>query len=440
MNYTETLDYIHGINRYAHKDGLDNIRRLMREQGDPQDSLRFVHIAGTNGKGSTAAFVASIMRAAGYRTGLYTSPYLRRFTERIRVDGAEIPEGDVVRITETVRKAIGKITAGDGTHPTELEVVAAIAFLYYRQEKCDVVAFEVGLGGRFDPTNVIKTPLAAVIATIDYDHTAKLGNTLEEIAFEKAGIIKEGGDVILYQQNDSVRGVFERKAADVGARLTVCDFSGIRREAYGTGGQRFGYGARDGLEITLLGDYQTRNAALAIETVDTINKNAGCGIRVTEDALRLGLKSARWPGRMEIISENPTVVIDAAHNAQCARALGETLTKYFPGRELIYIFGVVRDKDVNGIIDATLPLASAVFTVTTDSKRAVGAGELADMLKERAGGDIKNRIWACGSVADAAGRALKLAEGTDAVICAFGSLYYIGMLRDIFIGGTQDAI
>ena len=541
MGYNETLDYIHGINRYAKKLGFENFRRLLRELGDPQDRLRFIHIAGTNGKGSTAALTASVMKAAGYRTGLYTSPYLQRFTERIRVDGAEIPEAEVVRLAEEVRRAIGAILAEGFAHPTELEVVAAIAFLYFTQAGCDIVAFEVGLGGRFDPTNVIKTPLAAVIATIDYDHMKKLGNTLEQIAFEKAGIIKPGGDAVLYPQPESVRKVFEDAAGAAGARLRVCDFSALRQEAYGAWGQRFSYGPREGIEISLLGDYQMRNAALVIETIDIINQNKESGIYVPEDALRRGLKAARWPGRLEILAEDPAVIIDAAHNAQCAGALRGALEKYFPGRELIFVFGVLRDKDYESIIGSTLPIASAVFTVTAPSPRAIGAEELADMLRARAGAGAGakagaetgaragggagagagawagaeagtgagggaeagpgGRIWACESVAEAVRSAIELAKasaseavrpavtleakasaseavrsaielakasasetvrpavtleakdsassavhravelangsGGKPVVCAFGSMYFIGEVRDMFMEGKD---
>ena len=417
-DYSETLAYIHGINRYAKKLGLENIVRLMKLLGDPQKRLRFIHIAGTNGKGSTAALTASVMRAAGYRTGLYTSPYLQRFTERIRVDGAEIPENVLVQLANVVRVAAETLVKSGRQHPTELEVIAAIAFLYFERERCDVVAFEVGLGGRFDPTNVIDTPLAAVIATIDYDHMAKLGDTLEKIAFEKAGIIKTGGDAVLYPQPDSVRRVFEEKAQSVGARLKVCDFTTLRQKSYGAGGQTFSYKSYDDLEISLLGDFQARNAALVVEAVETINQNGAGGIYVSESALRLGLKRARWPGRMEILREDPTFIIDAAHNAQCALALRETLDKYFPRRKKIFIMGVVQDKDYARIIDVVLPIASAFFTVTTESARALPADALADAIREQGkrvlcdwgGARLAGRIQACASPAEAAERALALAK------------------------------
>ena len=434
MNYAETLEYIHGINRYAKKLGLENIRRLMRDLGDPQDGLRFIHIAGTNGKGSTAALTEGVFRAAGYRTGLYTSPYLQRFTERIRVNGAEIPEGEVVRLAGAVRGAIQGIVAKGYPHPTELEVVAAIAFLHFANEGCDVVAFEVGLGGRFDPTNVIKTPLAAVVTTIDYDHISKLGGTLEKIAYEKAGIIKPGGDVVLYPQQEGVRRVFEEEAARAGARLHACDFSTLRQEAYGMWGQRFSYKNYEGLEITLLGDYQMQNAALVTDAVEVVNANAGCGISVGPDALRCGLKAARWPGRMEILCKDPVIIIDAAHNAQCARALRGALEKYFPGKELIFIFGVMRDKDYISIIDSTLPLASAAYALAPGNARAIGAEELAGILRGRGGARMENSVWACGSVDEALRLATARAKQTGAAVCAFGSLYFIGVIRDLLTG------
>jgi dihydrofolate synthase/folylpolyglutamate synthase len=480
MNYAEALEYIHGIGRFGKKLGLENITRLMRALGDPQDRLRFIHIAGTNGKGSTAAYLSSVMRAAGYRTGLYTSPYLQRFTERIRVDGREIPEARLASLAGTVRSAIAGLVAAGHQHPTEFEVVTAIAFLYYAQEGCDVVALEVGLGGRLDSTNVIKAPLAAVIATIDFDHVAQLGDTLEKIAFEKAGIIKPGCETVLYPQPDSVREVFETAAQKVGARLHVCDFSTLRGTSFGLRGQTFDYGRHKGLKIALLGDYQIRNAALAVEAVEVINRDARGGIHVSDEALRRGLRDARWPGRMELLREKPAALIDAAHNPQCARALRAALDKYFPGRKKIFIFGVLKDKDYRGIIEAVIPAASAVFTVTPESGRALAAGELANILREWAGGGradgrgasgdetdgcdgatdrgpAPERIWACDSIAEATERAIALASESPgstasespktpsaaaedgAVVCAFGSLYYIGIVRDLLVADqTMD--
>ena len=434
LSYAEALEYIHGINRYAKKLGFENLRRLLRELGNPQDRLRFIHVAGTNGKGSTAAMLASVMRAAGYRTGLYTSPYLQRFTERIQVDGREIPEAEVAWLAGEVRDAIASIVAEGYGHPTELEVVAAIAFLYYEQAGCDVVSFEVGLGGRFDPTNVIGTPLAAVIATIDYDHVSKLGDTLEKIAFEKAGIIKPGGDVALYPQPEGVERVFRQAAESAGANLSICDFSSLRQEAYGLGGQRFSYKSYKGLEISLIGDFQMKNAALAVEAADMINRNPDSGVYVPEEALRRGLKEARWPGRMEILCDSPTVIIDAAHNAQGARALGEALAKYCPGSDIIMIVGALRDKDYMGIVGPTVPLASSVYTVTPLSHRALPAEELAALLLGNGGAKLAGRVTACGAVEEAARLAVEEARTAQGkpVICAFGSLYYIGVLREIF--------
>ncbi|MDR1438674.1 MAG: hypothetical protein LBJ10_01255 [Clostridiales bacterium] len=467
--YAETLAYIHGMNRFAKKLGLDNIRNLLGYMGSPQAGLRFIHIAGTNGKGSTAAMIASVMEEAGYRTGLYTSPYLQRFTERIRVDGAEIPERALVSGALEVRAAIARMAADGLSHPTELEAVLAIALLHYARERCDVVVLEVGMGGRFDPTNVIQAPEAAIITTIDYDHVAHLGGTLEKIAFEKGGIIKPGCDAILYPQQDSVRAVFEGICAGVGARLRPCDFSSLERAGFDIRGQTFHYRRYRDLRISLLGDYQIRNAALVVDAVEAINENsagagvaktateggaadaaaterqpcngsagagaawpaepaeparpagpigtagartgiaAGAGLRVSEGALRRGLLRAKWPGRMEVVAgagavagaperlgaTGPAMVIDAAHNPECARALKGALLQYFPGKKIVFVFGMVRDKDYAAVIDAIMPIAYAVFTVTPPSERALGAEEMAAAVRERVAAMARAGAMAC---------------------------------------------
>ncbi|HOQ08422.1 MAG TPA: folylpolyglutamate synthase/dihydrofolate synthase family protein [Clostridiales bacterium] len=452
MTYEEALEYINGANRFGKKLGLQNIRMLLKMMGDPQKELRFVHIAGTNGKGSTSAFIASILAQAGYRTGIYTSPYLQRFTERIAVSGpavaqlddsgsgngarqGDIPETarrtyreeigkeELAGITSLVRDCADEMAESGEYRPIMFEIVTAVALEYYRRKKCDIVVLETGMGGRFDATNAIDVPDLAVITTISKDHTPRLGNTLQEIAFEKAGIIKAGGDVLVYDQAPEIMQVFEDACRERGARLHRADFSKIRLHDFGPDGQTFSYAGLDGLKIALIGRHQLRNAAIAIEAA-MILKNKGWNI--SEPDIRDGLEAARWPGRMEILSKDPVVLIDGAHNPEGAAVLRKTLDEYFPGKPLTFIVGIAADKDYRTMLEKTLPGCRKVITVTVPSDRALPA----DVLAEHA-----SRYCNDVMISDTIEGAVKTGIATakpDGVVCAFGSLYYIGAVRDMF--------
>ena len=463
MNYREALDYIHGMNRFGIKLGLENTMILLELLGNPQERMQFIHVAGTNGKGSVSAYLASVMEASGKKTGLYTSPYIQRFTERIRVDGAEISEEAVARWAGFVRDKIDDMVASGRNHPTEFEALTALALCCFAEENCDVVVLETGMGGRFDATNVIANPLVSVITTIDYDHMEYLGDTIEKIAYEKAGIIKKGCSVVSYPQRDTVLQVLEQAAAEKGAELVVSDFSTLECCGWSVDGQSFHYKAYRDLNIAMLGEYQMYNAALAIDVIEVMNRRQLT--RISGEALRKGLAMTRWPGRMEIARQNPLFVIDAAHNTQGAGALREALLRYFPDRKIAVIFGVLKDKEYRAVIEQVIPLAEAVFTVTPDTPRAMAADELSAVLQEMlmeatgwaevSGGSdaeadvrrpdtrqsdarqerasawktVPERIWACESVEEATMRSLAYAEETGAMVCAFGSLYYIGEVR-----------
>ena len=341
MNYDEALEYIHGTLKFGSKLGLHNIGALLGLMGEPHKKLKFVHIAGTNGKGSTSAYISSILTEAGYRTGLFTSPFIQRFTERIRIGDDEISQVELAEITSFVKSCVDRMIAMGESHPTEFEIVTAIALEYFYREKCDIVVLEVGLGGRFDSTNIIDTPEVAVIATINYDHTDRLGSTLAEIAFEKAGIIKPGGDVVIYGQDREVEKVFENACAERGAKLTRADFSGIVVHDFGIDGQIFSFERHDRLRIKLLGRHQTRNAALALKAAEVLREK---GFSISDAALKRGLENTRWPGRLEVLSRDPVVLIDGAHNPEAAAVLKNTLDVYFPGRPVTFIMGVLMDK------------------------------------------------------------------------------------------------
>jgi len=420
MKYTEALDYIHGALKFGVKLGLKNITTLLDLMGNPHKKLKFVHIAGTNGKGSTAAFISSILIEAGYKVGVFTSPYLERFSERIRVGADEISESDVARITEIIRDKINIMIDMGYNHPTEFEIVTALAMQYYYEKDCDIVVLEVGLGGRFDSTNVIDSALVSVITAIGYDHMKILGNTLSEIAFEKAGIIKPSGEVVLYSQSLEVEKVIEDVCAIRGARLHKVDFSSIEIASCSEDGQVFHYKQLRNLNISLIGQHQTRNAVMAVEACKIVSQK---GYPISEDAIRRGLEKAKWPGRMEVIKKEPLFLIDGAHNAQGAEILREALDAYFPDKRRIFIFGVLKDKDYMSIIKTVIPGSEAVIAVTPDSDRALPAEELAILLKPY----CKN-ILISDTIEGAVKEAYQLSSKND-IICAFGSLYYIGKIR-----------
>lgn len=423
MTYDEALAYIHGSWKFGNKLGLHNMEKLLQLMGNPQKKLRFIHVAGTNGKGSTSAFIANILMEAGYRTGLYTSPFIQRFTERIRIGSQEISHEELADITDFVKRCADQMEAMGGNHPTEFEIVTAIAFEYYFRMTCEVVVLEVGLGGRFDPTNIIETPELAVITTISYDHTDRLGETLPQIAFEKAGIIKKSGDVLIYSQAREVEQVFEEACDRQEAHLQKTDFSGIRLHEFSLDGQVFSLDSYNKLEISLLGKHQIYNAAVAIRASEILSKK---GFSLSEGDVRKGLLKTKWPGRLEILSKNPVFIIDGAHNQEGAAVLRKTLDEYFPGKPITFIMGVLSGKDYMSMINSVLPGCRRLFAVTPDTPKALSAAELA-----RAATHYCNNI----QISDTIEAAVKICMETsmpDEVICAFGSLYYIGSVRSQF--------
>ena len=423
MDYDEAMEYIHGTLKFGSKLGLHNMGVLLKLMGDPQKKLKFVHVAGTNGKGSTTAFIGSILMEAGYRTGIYTSPYIQRFTERIRIGRDEIGRDELAEITAFVKAKVEKMLAMGENHPTEFELVTAIAFEYYCRKGCDIVVLEVGLGGRFDSTNIIDTPEAAVITTISYDHTDRLGKTLPEIAFQKAGIIKPGGDVVIYGQSGEVEQVFEKACSERGAYLHRTDFSSLALHDFGMDGQIFSFEGYEKLRIGLLGEHQVRNAAVALKTAEILKNK---GYHITEDILRKGLLNTKWQGRLEILSRDPLFIIDGAHNPEGAAVLRKALDQYFPGRPVTFIMGVLTDKDYASMMKIILPGCKKMIAVTTGSPKALPA----DALAKAASCYCKN-VRISDTIERAVSMCMESASAED-VICAFGSLYYIGVVREVF--------
>lgn len=420
MTISEAMAFIHNVSWVGSKPGLSRTAELLDRLGNPQKKLKFVHIAGTNGKGSTAAMLSSILTAAGYRTGLYTSPYIRRFNERMQVCGTYISDEDLAAITESVRPHA--LAMEDS--PTEFELVCAIAFQYFADQNCDIVVLEVGMGGRLDATNVIGPPECAVITSIGLDHTRELGDTVELIAAEKAGIIKPGCDVVMYEQRPSVMEVVRNVCAEKSAVLRTADFSAILQLSDSREGQTFSYKARKGLKTGLLGTHQLKNAATALEAVDALIEK---GWSISEDAVSRGLIDTVWPARFEIVSQKPWFVIDGGHNPQGAMTAADNLSKYFSNMRHVLLIGVMADKDYNALTDILDLTADEYITVTPDNPRALPADKLAEHLKK-----YDKPVTVCKTVTDGV-EAAKKAAGNDGVACSVGSLYMAGDIRRCFI-------
>lgn len=420
MNYEEAIAYIHGMYYRGSKLGLVRVTELLKRLGDPQDELKFVHIAGTNGKGSTAAMTSSILVEAGFNTGLFISPFINRFNERIQLNNSPISDEDLAYFTGIVRDTAESME----DLPTEFEVITAVAMLYYKAKKCDIVVLEVGLGGERDSTNVIKTPELAIITAIGLDHTHILGETIEEIAHAKAGIIKPGGDVLIYGAEESAAAVFEAACREKGARLIKTDFSSLGLISYDLDYLTFSYGKYEALKLALLGSYQTYNAALVLTGIELLRER---GYDISDEAVRRGLMNVRWPARFEVIKRDPIVIVDGGHNPHGIRGTVESIRRCFPGEKLPILMGVMADKAVDEMIEIIAPIASEFFTVTPDySRRAMEAPQLAEAISR-----LGFKATAYESV-DAGIEAMLLAAKDVGKCCAMGSLYMAGDVRAYF--------
>lgn len=419
MTYEEALSYIHSICWKGSKLGLDRTRELLGKLDDPQKELKFIHIAGTNGKGSTAAMLSSILEEAGYRVGLYTSPFINRFNERMQVNHQPIPDEELAALTEYVRPHADAMADS----PTEFELITALAMVWFARQKCDIVVLEVGMGGELDSTNIIDVPEAAVIAAMGLDHVKELGPTMADIARAKAGIIKEGGRVVSYGGNPEADEVIAAVCRARNASLCQPDFSAIVPGDFSLEGQTFSYKGWRGLRIPLVGAYQMNNAAVVLETVEVLRQR---GWNISDEAVRQGLADTRWPARFEVLRRDPVFIVDGGHNPHGIRATAESLSRLFPGRKITFVTGVMADKDVEHILGLIVPLAEQFFTVRPDNPRAMDAGELARRIEA-----MGAKATACASVRDGVDRAIQ-AEGPHGVACALGSLYMSGEVRSCF--------
>lgn len=426
MNYKETMEYMESLKAYGIVPGLGNITELCKRLGNPQDDLSFVHIAGTNGKGSVLAFVSTVLKAAGYRVGRYISPVIFNYCEKIQVNGKAISQKALCGCIETVKNACDDMAAQGLHQPTPFEVETAAAFLYFKEQGCDIVVLETGMGGREDATNLIANTKVAVLTSISMDHMQFLGKDITAIARQKAGIIKKGCQVVSARHEEAVFKVLEEEASALGVSVTVTGEPG--KVKYGLEKQRFSYtdalgSTFENLEISLAGKHQVANAALAVEVLGRLGQ---CGYPVTEKHLRKGLLETAWPGRFQVVGRKPCFILDGAHNEDAAKKLAESVRFYFTNKRIIYIMGILKDKEYEKVIAETYAYADQIITVTPpENPRALSALELAQAVKE-----YHPRVTAAGSLEEAVEMAYLLASKED-VILSFGSLSYLGRLTDI---------
>lgn len=507
MDWNEAIALLHGANWKHTKIGLERMRDFMHALGDPQEKLRYVHIAGTNGKGSACVMTQSILTAAGFRTGLYISPHLDQFNERLSIDGQMISDADLRRLAARVRAAADTL----GEEPTDFEMITAMAFCWFEEQHCELVILEVGMGGRLDATDVISSPEVCTIMHIGLDHTEFLGDTVEKVAAEKAGILKPGADCVLYHQLPGVMEVVQKRFADVNpdaagttdaavsalsadtadsrcasgaaattdgafdmahsnhagastktaaARLVITDPTAFTARARTIDGQVFDYRARRHLRIQLLGNYQMENAMAVLDIIDCLIRR---GWGITENAIRAGLAQATWPGRFEVLSREPLLIVDGAHNPNGVEALVDTIRAYFPDQKINFVMGVMKDKDYHTMLRLIAPYAARFITELPDAHRALRPEQLKSEIRAYFDGPVETADSVTAAVQRAieiakrsmdhdsidaaqARRAMNLAgdsidEGymcRQPITICFGSLYQVAEIRNYFISSSRS--
>ena len=461
MDWNDAIALLHGANWKHTKIGLERMRDFMHALGDPQENLHYVHIAGTNGKGSACVMTQSILTAAGFRTGLYISPHLDQFNERLSIDGQMISDADLRRLAARVRAAAETL----GEEPTDFEMITAMAFCWFEEQHCALVVLEVGMGGRLDATNVISSPEVCAIMHIGLDHTEFLGDTVEQVAAEKAGILKPGADCILYHQLPGVMDVVQQRFADVNpdaaARLVITDPTAFTARARTIDGQVFDYRVRQHLRIQLLGNYQMENAMAVLDIIDCLIRR---GWGISEDAIRAGLAQATWPGRFEVLSREPLLIVDGAHNPNGVEALVDTIRAYFPDQKINFVMGVMKDKDYHTMLRLIAPYAARFITELPDAHRALRPEQLKSEIRAYFDGPVET----ADSVTAAVQRAMEIADDSRVTCCTgdgtvrseigiaddnidelhmnrqpiticFGSLYQVAEIRNYFIRSDRSA-
>ena len=439
MTYTQALDYIHSTCWKGSRPGLERTIELTDRLGRPQDSLKFIHVAGTNGKGSTSAMLAAVLQRAGYKVGLYTSPFILRFNERMRIDGHDIPDTELAEITELVKPHAEAMA----DTPTEFELITAIALVYFARNHCDYVVFEVGMGGRLDSTNIIsaETVVSSVITGIAMDHTAFLGDTPEKIAAEKAGVIKEGvpvvyggnhppvGEVIPSPEAISCGAVIRAKAAEMHAPYVEADHTKLDNVRSDLFGADFDFGAYKNIHVSLSGLYQPHNAANVLTVIDVLRDR---GLTIPETAIREGLASVKWPARFEVLSKSPLVIADGGHNPEGIDAAIASVKAYFKEEKILLLTGVMADKDYTHMVSRMAEVADRAFCVRPANDRALDPTAYAETFRKMG---IPAEGYA--TVAEGVKAAMETAEREGKALLCLGSLYMYGEVHEAVVGNAK---
>ncbi|CAK7083917.1 folylpolyglutamate synthase/dihydrofolate synthase family protein [Tissierella sp.] len=426
MKYQEALEYINDKNKYGSRLGLDSIGKLLSLLGNPQEGLKYIHVGGTNGKGSTSSYLAHVLEAGGYKVGLFTSPYIERFNERIQINGQDIPDETLGRITGIIKEK-ADIMVGEGfEHPTTFEIVTAIGFMYFKEENTDYVVLEVGLGGRYDSTNIISSPLVSVITTIDYDHIDVLGDTLDKIAYQKAGIIKENSILVSYPQEEEALKVIKEVSDEMNAEFHLCPMENIKIKEISDAGATFDFHYREtnmkDINISMLGEYQIYNSTLALTTL-LILKEKGL-VDISEEQIREGLIKTKWPGRLEVMKKDPIFLIDGAHNVQGIAQLKKAIS-LFKYNKLILGVGILKDKDSSHMVELLAPIADKIVVTEVNMPRKLDAEDLAEKIAK-----YNENVFVEKDIKKAIEKTLELSEKDDMIVFG-GSLYLIGEVRTL---------
>lgn len=422
MKYLEALDYIEKIEFFGSKPGLRRIKVLMELLGNPQRELKVIHVAGTNGKGSTTAMLTYILKEAGYKVGTYTSPHLEAYNERYMINGVNISDEDFAKYVYEIKEAAEKMQE----KPTVFEVLTAVAFKYFYDENVDFVVLEVGLGGRYDATNLIEKTVLSVITSISFDHVEYLGDTLEKIAYEKAGIIKEGCPTVLYRQSDEVKNVIKKVCEEKNSTLFYAENETVEVLSQSITETEFSikneYADFKNVKITLIGDYQIKNAALVLTSVGALRKN---GVYLSDEAVKKGIEKAKWHGRMEIVGQNPVVLLDGAHNRDGIEMLAGSLKRYFSDKKITLVVGILGDKEYMKMVETIAPLAANIVFTEPLSARKWHLDEL-----ECLDNFENTKIYKQSDIKKAVETAYEITDKDD-VICCAGSFYLIGEIYKI---------
>ena len=420
MDYQQAVDYIESPALPRGRYGLERLKQALELLGNPQHKVRFVHVAGTNGKGSCAAMLASVLKEAGYRTGLYISPHLRRYNERMQVDGVDILDDDLIRAAQRVKEACEQL----GGTPIVFEVLTLMALWYFAESRCDFVVLEVGIGGKLDATNCIPAPAAALIAQLGFDHTETLGSTIEEIAAQKGGIAKPGSQLVMAEQEPAALRVVEQLCREQGCGFTVADPERLRVLSTSPEGQRLRDRTYGELLLPLAGSHQVKNAANVLTVVEVLK---GEGFAIPDRAVRQGIERTVWPARFERLSRSPDFILDGGHNPQCVQAAVQALQDYYPGKKVVFLTGMMKDKDSAAMLAKMAEVAKAFVCLHADSDRAFGAQELAREVENT----LSLAAYPAASAQEGCALAQRLA-GKQGVVCALGSLYLAGEIRAVF--------